>query len=40
MNFRIKMAIDFGLMPLIVELDSKTILNLAKGFERSMKEIS
>ena len=34
------MAIDFGLMPLIVESDSKTNLNLAKGFKRSMKEIS
>ena len=34
------MTIDFALMPLIIESVSKTILNLAKGFERSMKEIS
>lgn len=34
------MAKDSGLMPLIVELDLRTVVSLVKDLERYMKEIS
>ena len=39
-HFGIKMAIDTRLVPLIVESDSKTVVNLVKRSNRSLKEIS
>ena len=38
--FGIKMAINAGLVPLMVESDSKTVVSLVKGSDRSLKEIS